>query len=150
MSDAPLAVPPAAEHRGWSLKMILWSAALAAVLLLAAWGAANWKVFHLAYCKHLIGSNDLEKRHRGIYMVLRTHVRPGMTCEQVNNLLSPINIETLHPTKYDLDTGGGYYYLFALRLRESAFGGVDVVLRFDDQGRITGCNSWGHVDRVEY
>ena len=86
------ALPPTAEHRGWSRKMILWSVALAAFLLTAAWGAANWKAFHLAYCKHLISSSDPEKQYRGMELIEKRHLRKGMTVDEVRKVMAPLQL----------------------------------------------------------
>lgn len=69
--------------------MVFWSVALAALLIAVAWGGANWRMFHLAYCRHLLGSRDPATRQRGIDMVLQTHVRPGMTWEEILRLFGP-------------------------------------------------------------
>jgi len=93
VSEETLPAPSAAEHRGWSRKMILWSAALAAFLLLAAWGAANWRVFHLVYCRHLMASKDDEAQSKAIDLILQYHLRKGMTVEQVRAVLRPTELK---------------------------------------------------------
>jgi hypothetical protein len=96
MADRPVnntasPAPSAAEHRGWSVKMIAWSAALAAFLLLAAWGAANWRVFHLAYCKHLLRSGDPAKVAKALRLIPKfDHVRVGMTYQEVCKIMWPL------------------------------------------------------------
>ena len=135
MSDQALPAPPAAEHRGWSRKMILWSAAFAAFLLLAAWGVANWRKIHLAYCQYLLGSSDSTQRDRGTYLVLRTHVQPGMTREEVSKLLAPVKVVP----------STGRTCMFALTDKGSVTGMTIVVLEFDGEGRLAGSSLWGHL-----
>ena len=96
---------PAAEQRGWSVKMIAWSAALAAVLLLTAWGAANWKVFHLAYCKHLLRSMDLEDQGQALKLIEHTHLAAGMSKVQVEQIVSPHPVVSLPSPRAYYDEG---------------------------------------------
>jgi len=84
---------PAAQHPGWSRKMILWSTALAAVLLLGAWGTANWKAFHLAYCKHLMKSSDPSDQSKGVELVLKVHLSRAMSTADVRKALYPAEFE---------------------------------------------------------
>jgi hypothetical protein len=95
-SEVPSPAPPTVEHRGWSRRMVFWSVALAAFLLASAWGAANWKVFHLAYCKHLMKSTDPADQLKGTELVLQMHLSRGMTVEEVR--------KTLRPTKFEMTT----------------------------------------------
>ena len=124
MSDAPPTAPPAAEHRGWSRKMVLWSAALAAFLLLAAWGAANWKVFHLAYCKHLISSSDPEKQYRGMELIEKHHLRKGMTLEEVRKIMAPLQLR-----KGEADGD--------LQIYTAANSATEIMFDFDERGHLT-------------
>ena len=91
-SPAPSTTPT--EHRGWALKMIFWSAALAAFLLGGAWCAANWKVFHLAYCKHLIYSNDEWTQTSGLDKLGKVHFNASMSKEVVLNAMSRLGLKT--------------------------------------------------------
>jgi len=93
----------------------------------------NWKVFHLAYCKHLLKSNESEKRDRGIAMVVSTHVRPGMTIHQVSWLLHPVELgqdEGAKPGVYSFEFEGppGYH--------------KEAVLRFGGDGLLVQCDVW--------
>ena len=82
---------PPADHRGWVRRMVLWSAALAVPLLLLAWGAANWKAFTKAYCRHLLASGSGEKQARALQMVCQYHLlEPGMTEVEVVQHLRPL------------------------------------------------------------
>ena len=72
--------------------MILWSAALAAFLLLSVWGAANWKAFHLVYCKSLINSPVAEKQLSGLQKLVATHFCIGMSRERIATLLYPLKM----------------------------------------------------------
>jgi len=71
--------------------MILWSAALAAFLLLAAWGAANWKVFHLAYYKHCARRDRYDII--AFDELVRVHLRKGMTKNETRNLLGAFSYD---------------------------------------------------------
>ena len=71
--------------------MIVWSVALAAVLLLAAWGAANWRVFHLAYCRHLLRSGNQEEIAKALRLMPKHgHIHVGMSYQEVCDLLRPL------------------------------------------------------------
>ncbi len=72
--------------------MIVWMVAMPIAILLLALAGANWKFFHLAYAKHLIRSDDREKRYRGLQMVFRTHLREGMALEEVRAILAPARV----------------------------------------------------------
>ena len=81
---------PAEKPR--SRRMIVWLVAAPIVILLLALAGANWKTFHLAYAKHLMSSEDREKQRDGVEMVLRTHLRKGMSLEEVRRLLAPARV----------------------------------------------------------
>jgi len=72
--------------------MVVWMIAVPIVILLLALAGANWKTFHLAYAKHLMGSSDRDERTMGIDMVLRTHLRVDMSLEEVRRLLAPASV----------------------------------------------------------
>ncbi len=75
-----------------SRRMVVWMVAMPIAILLLSLAGANWKTFHLAYCKHLISSDDLTKQRRGVAMVLRTHLREGMPLEEVRSMLAPARL----------------------------------------------------------
>ncbi len=101
------------EHRGWSVRMIAWSAALAAFLSLAAWGAANWRAFHLAYCRHLLRSDDVAQQGRGLLGIYDLkHLSPGLSVAEAKALLAPLKpvIELVGDERYDRqDNSLGFY-----------------------------------------
>ncbi len=85
--------PPAPEPKPKrSRRMVVWMVAVPIVILLLALAAANWKIFHLAYCKHLIRSSDPKKQTRGIEMVFATHLRKGMKLEEVRAIVAPASV----------------------------------------------------------
>ena len=75
-----------------SRRMIVWLVAAPIVVLLLALAGANWKTFHLAYCKYLIASDDGDKQTRGAWMVIETHLHEGMTLEEVRALIAPARV----------------------------------------------------------
>ncbi len=79
-----------------SRRMIVWLVAVPVVILLLALAGANWKTFHLAYAKHLMGSTDRQKQRRGIDMVLVTHIHEGMHLEEVRRALAPTMVLEPH------------------------------------------------------
>ncbi len=76
-----------------SRRMVLWLVAMPIAILLLALAGANWKFFHLAYAKHLMRSDDPKKQGRGVQMVAETHLRKGMTRDEIQRLLSPARVE---------------------------------------------------------
>jgi hypothetical protein len=66
---------------------------LPAVLLLLALGAANWKAFHMAYCKSLLRSASAQKQLRGIRLTGQTHLNRGMSVEETEKLFAPVAVE---------------------------------------------------------
>jgi len=80
--------------------MIVWLVAVPAVLLLLAFAGAKWKVFHLAYCKHLLRSSDPKARNRGFEKIMRTHLKGGMDIEEVQRLVAPLKLERIHSLYY--------------------------------------------------
>jgi hypothetical protein len=98
--------------------MLLWSAALAAFLLLLAWGGTNWKAFHLAYCRHLLASRDVGTRLKGLGAIADTHLRAGLTREEVRRLFG---------AEFVRDQDGGC---------EVSAGGDGLRLTFDESGRL--------------
>jgi len=84
---------PAAEPKPKrSRRMVLWMVAMPIAILLLALAGANWKTFHLAYAKHLMSSDGQPKHSRGVQMVLDTHLRDGMTLEEVRRLFAPAKV----------------------------------------------------------
>ncbi len=75
-----------------SKRMVLWLVAVPIVILLLALAGANWKVFHLAYAKHHMSSDDPDKQYRGLRMVVETHLRKGMSLEEVRAILVPAEL----------------------------------------------------------
>ncbi len=75
-----------------SRRMVVWMVAMPIAILLLALAGANWKRFHLAYAKHLISSDDTMKQYRGVQIVLETHLRKGMTLEEVRAILAPARV----------------------------------------------------------
>ena len=73
-----------------SRRMFPWLVGLPAVLLLLAFAGAHWRVFHLAYCKRLFLSANEWDQVRGTYMLPRTHLRTGMSVEEVLGVLDPL------------------------------------------------------------
>ncbi len=73
--------------------MIVWLVAVPAVLLLLAFAGANWKVFHLAYARHLLRSEDPGEQGRGLTMIERSHLKQGMTEEEVARLVHPVKMK---------------------------------------------------------
>ena len=87
--DTLHASPRAAKR---ARRMIVWMIAVPVVILLLALAGANWKTFHLAYAKHLMRSEVPEEQNRGLEMVLDTHLRVGMTLEEVRRLFQPARV----------------------------------------------------------
>lgn len=116
---------------GRSRRMIVWLVALPAVLLLLALAGANWKVFHLAYCRRLIRSSDASDQRKGAYMVIDTHVRNGMPLQEVRELLRPAELVKAHtedrtyPRGWSVVVVGEGYKINPL-----------CTLYFDEQGRL--------------
>jgi len=75
--------------------MIVWLVAAPVVILLLALAGANWKTFHLAYCKHLMSSDDPMTQGRGLARVIMTHMRQGMSKSQVERLVRPLVLRKL-------------------------------------------------------
>ncbi len=91
--DTLHASPRAAKR---ARRMIVWLVAAPIVILLLALAGANRKTFHLAYAKHLMSSSDASDQRRGTYMVIDTHVRNGMTLQEVRELLRPAELVKAH------------------------------------------------------
>lgn len=129
--DAEPSQPRRARRR-----VILWSAALAGLLLCLAWCGANWKVFHLAWCRHLMSSRDGETRNRGVAGVCGAHLRKGMTVGEVRRLFRPLALtagqgpEAPRAVSYPMYVGGlGHQGWMALT--------------FDERGRLAGWSAAG-------
>ena len=52
-----------------SRRMVVWLVVAPAVIVLLAVLGANWKAFHLAYCRHLLRSEGQDERERGIRLM---------------------------------------------------------------------------------
>ena len=72
---------------------IIWSVALAAFSLGAAWTIANWEVLHLVWCRHLLSSKDEMRQIDGIQKVALTHLRAGLTKDEVVKLFWPVRMD---------------------------------------------------------
>ncbi len=119
-----------------SRRMVVWLVAVPIAILLLALAGANWKVFHLAYAKHLMDSSDPKKHYRGVKMVLQTHLRGGTSLEEVRRLLGPAMLA-------ETDYGMGPFLAWdipPLRVyrvfvkRDPLV--VDIELGFDDGGKL--------------
>jgi len=84
---------PAPPARGPSRRMVLWLVVAPAALLALAFAGANWRVFHLAWCKHLMKSDYPAKQLEGLRMVLDMHLRKGMTAEEVRGRVAPLEMK---------------------------------------------------------
>jgi hypothetical protein len=73
--------------------MVVWLVVTPTVLLLLALAGANWKTFHLAYCKHLMRSSNPDDRWRGLKMVVEIHLSKGMSPEQLRPLVAPLHLD---------------------------------------------------------
>ncbi len=122
---APAPSPAPAKR---SRRMVVWLVAVPIVILLLALAGANWKFFHLAYAKHLMGSDDPDRQERGIKMVTYTHIPLGMSLEEVRALLAPIR-----PTELDGPTGSPRRFTVPVK---------------DDQGRFIVYLVFDEVDRL--
>jgi hypothetical protein len=72
--------------------MVFWLIVIPVVLLLLAFAGANWKVFHLAYCRSLLRSGELKKQDRALELIDDTgHLVPGTSVAEVRALLRPID-----------------------------------------------------------
>jgi len=72
---------------------ILWGLVLAVVALGGTWAVTNWKVLHLAYCQRLMASKSEKRQIDGVQKVGLTHLRAGMTLEQVARLFAPARLD---------------------------------------------------------
>ncbi len=113
-----------------SRRMVVWMVVVPIVILLLALAGANWKFFHLAYAKHLIGSEDSESQADGVRMIYRTHLREGMKLEEVERLFRPaglIRLDLSHKT-YDV--------IIIVDRKPSIPLHYKYALPFDDEGRL--------------
>jgi hypothetical protein len=118
------------EHRGWSWKMIIWSVALAAFLLLAAWGAANWRPLHLACCRRMLASDSNWWQETGTRGIVRRHLRPGMTVEEARDMFRPVQL--VGPVVAPSPAGETNTYLIVV----GPVGDADGYLGFDKNGKL--------------
>ena len=123
-----------------SKRMVVWMVAVPIVILLLALAGANWKRFHLAYAKHLIASDDLTKQKRGVTMVLRTHLRDGMSLEEVRRLLAPAKASHV--------SGSPQGYPFTVAITEEGKRKHITLLSFDKDGRLRRIVLWGQRGEI--
>ncbi len=113
---------------------VLWSLVLAAVAFGAAWSAANWKLFHLAYCRRLMASGNEDRQLDGIAKAAATHLRPGLTKEEVKRIFSPVRFDgPMEGSSADMKlsrNGEGFYLAHPVSL------GDGIALVFDTEGRL--------------
>ena len=83
----------APKPRAGSRRMVAWLIVAPAVLLALAFAGANWRTFHLAWCKRLLGSPDAVRQRKAAVMIVNTHVRKGMTAEELSKLFSPVELD---------------------------------------------------------
>ena len=102
--NAPESEPEPKPKR--SRRMIVWLVVAPIVVLLLALTGANWKAFHLAYAKHLMRSDDPEAQERGVWMVIDTHLRDGMTLEEVRRVFAPAKVSKVLSVPADLRERG--------------------------------------------
>jgi hypothetical protein len=86
---------PAPKRRPW--RMLFWMVIAPAAVLLLVLAGANWRFFHLAYCRHLLRSSDHRDRSKGMDMIFKRHLREGMSQEEVRSVLEPARLENLNP-----------------------------------------------------
>ena len=124
----------APASRGSWRATIIWSLVLAVVALGGTWTAANWKTLHLAYCKRLLASKDQARQIEGIQKVTTTHLRSGLTRDQVRRLFTPMRFDgPFEGAPGDLrlsKTGAGFYLVHPMSLDDG------VALVFDPAGRL--------------
>ena len=81
---------PAGGSGPGSRRMVFWMIAVPVVLLLLAVTGANWRIFHLSYCRHLLKSDDAGKRLEGLKGITRYHLGKGMNRETLAMTVSPL------------------------------------------------------------
>ncbi len=92
-----LAPPPVPAKR--SKRMIVWLVIAPIVLLLLAFAGANWKTFHLAYCKRLMRSSNPDTKYRGLSTMAEVHFTKGMSRQEVSRLLSPLKVYSMDKSR---------------------------------------------------
>ncbi len=75
-----------------SKRMLAFYVSTGVVCLLLLIAGANWRVIHLAHCRHLLKSEDWDTRDRAMRRLLHTHLRKGMNLEEVRGLLRPAEL----------------------------------------------------------
>jgi len=70
--------------------MVAWLVIVPVVLLLLAFAGANWKAFHLAYCRQRIRSKEISDRFGGAMGLVEHHLRSGMSEETVLARFDPL------------------------------------------------------------
>ncbi len=81
----------------------------------------------MAYAKHLIARDDCAEQNRGIDMVLETHLRKGMSVEEVRRLLAPAIVTEANFSTSPLP----YFKVFAKRDLN-----LTALLGFDENDRL--------------
>lgn len=72
---------------------IIWSLVLALLAFGAVWAITGWKTFHLAYCKRLMASENAERQIEGIMKAGATHLRQGLSRQEVERIFSPARLD---------------------------------------------------------
>jgi len=85
--------PDQPQGKPRSKRMIFLLVVAPVALLLLSLAGANWKVFHLAYCRHLMKNEDPVRQFEGLDALVGTHLRRGMTREEIARLLTPFKME---------------------------------------------------------
>ncbi len=139
--NAPAPAPEPKPKR--SRRMVVWMIAVPIVILLLAFAGANWRTFHLAYCKNLMGSSDYRKRLGGLTKLVNVHFRSGMSREEVARMLLPLQLQE----------GKHGYFPEGLFVREQARSGAvemtwTLSLRFDHGESLDGLNISSSQRRV--
>ncbi len=86
-----------------SKRMIFWLVAVPCLLLSLVVAGVNWRVFHLAYCRHLTSSEDPEDRFRGLQLVAEYQLRKGMSAEEVRRLVAPLEMKESSAMDYHVE-----------------------------------------------
>jgi hypothetical protein len=77
--------------------MIVWLVVVPIALSLLALAGANWKVFHLAYCKYRLRDDHPEARQQAFKMLVENHVKKGMTKSRIRDLFWPMPLHDRWP-----------------------------------------------------
>ncbi len=121
--------------------MIVWMLVAPATLLLLAFGAGNWRVFHLGYCKRLMRDTDHRRRREGLRLLVGTHLQEGMTSEQILALGLPLEVQ---PFLDGDKVNSGDSYIKIADSEKSANWGLKV--QFDEHRKLLEVRAfWGYV-----